>query len=78
MSIPFSGTFTKSGGLFSAISKQVKLVNLKPVKKVLFKFDPFHDKAAETRLVHFFYIKIYVSFPYFKIILEKDQIYFEN
>lgn len=49
MSIPFSGTISKSGGLTSAISKQLRSVTLKPVKKVQIKFDPFHPKVEQTR-----------------------------
>ena len=32
-----------------AIEKQTKLINLKPVKKIKFSFDPFDEKAAATR-----------------------------
>ncbi|KAF6214001.1 hypothetical protein GE061_011730 [Apolygus lucorum] len=49
MSIPFSGVLGLSGGLTAAIAKQVKSVNLKPVKRVVFKFDPFHDSVEQTR-----------------------------
>ncbi|KAK9504778.1 hypothetical protein O3M35_008966 [Rhynocoris fuscipes] len=49
MSIPFSGTIKLSGGLPAAIYKQLKSVTLKPVKRVQFKFDPFHEKVEQTR-----------------------------
>ena len=49
MSIPFSGTLTRSGGVTAAIAKQLKKVSLQPVKQVAIKFDPFHDKIEETR-----------------------------
>ncbi|KAG5894446.1 hypothetical protein JTB14_014893 [Gonioctena quinquepunctata] len=49
MSIYYSGTFTKSAGIISAINKQLKLVNLKPVKKIQVKFDPFHPNAVTAR-----------------------------
>lgn len=49
MSVPFSGTFTRSGGVLSAIAKQIKLLNLKAVKRVTVKFDPFHENANNTR-----------------------------
>lgn len=49
MSIAFSGCRTRSAGLISAIAKQLKLVNLKPLTKVTVRFDPFHDKVIETR-----------------------------
>ncbi|XP_022905742.1 large ribosomal subunit protein mL53 [Onthophagus taurus] len=54
MSIYFSGTFKRSGGIVSAIAKQLKLVNLKPVKRIQIQFDPFHEKAATARdFLHF-------------------------
>ncbi|KAJ8927044.1 hypothetical protein NQ314_020531 [Rhamnusium bicolor] len=49
MSIYYSGTFTRSAGVISAIVKQLKLVNLKPVKKIQIQFDPFHPNAATAR-----------------------------
>lgn len=49
MSIPFSGTLSRSGGILSAIGKQVKLLNLKGVKKVTITFDPFHENVKPTR-----------------------------
>ncbi|XP_057655838.1 39S ribosomal protein L53, mitochondrial [Diorhabda carinulata] len=49
MSIYFSGGFKKSAGVISAISKQLKLINLKPVKKIQVQFDPFHENAATAR-----------------------------
>lgn len=51
MSIPFSGRVTRSGGLMSAIGKQLKSLNLKPVKRIDFRFDPFHEKVTPARLV---------------------------
>ncbi|KAK9870942.1 hypothetical protein WA026_009900 [Henosepilachna vigintioctopunctata] len=49
MSIYFSGSFTRSAGVISAITKQLKLMNLKPVKKIHVKFDPFHPNAVTAR-----------------------------
>jgi len=49
MSLPFSGSKSKSAGLVSAIRKQTLLLNLKPVKKVSVKFDPFSQNAATAR-----------------------------
>ncbi|XP_066146390.1 large ribosomal subunit protein mL53 [Euwallacea fornicatus] len=49
MSISYSGTFKRSAGVISAISKQLKLINLKPVKRIKVKFDPFHEKARVAR-----------------------------
>jgi large subunit ribosomal protein L53 len=51
MSVPFSGTLKRSGGIGSAIAKQLRFVNLKPVKKVDVKFDPFNKNVTETRYV---------------------------
>ncbi|PSN44290.1 hypothetical protein C0J52_12960 [Blattella germanica] len=49
MSVPFSGTIRRSTGISSAIAKQLKKVNLKPIKRVVFKFDPFRENVTETR-----------------------------
>nr|CAI5834051.1 unnamed protein product [Callosobruchus analis] len=49
MSIYYSGAFTRSGGITSAINKQLKLVNLKPAKKIQIQFDPFHPNAVTAR-----------------------------
>ncbi|XP_011697867.1 PREDICTED: 39S ribosomal protein L53, mitochondrial [Wasmannia auropunctata] len=49
MSIHFSGTLSRSGGLMSAIVKQLKRVNLKPINRINVHFDPFHDQVKETR-----------------------------
>lgn len=50
MSIPFTGILGgNSGGITSAIVKQVKSINLKPVKRIELKFDPFTKEATEAR-----------------------------
>ncbi|XP_030386991.1 39S ribosomal protein L53, mitochondrial [Scaptodrosophila lebanonensis] len=49
MSIPFSGTLRRSGGVVSAIGKQLKSVNLKGVKRVTVQFDPFAENVKSTR-----------------------------
>jgi large subunit ribosomal protein L53 len=49
MSVRFSGTLKRSGGIGSAIAKQLRLLNLKPVKKIEVKFDPFKKNVTETR-----------------------------
>lgn len=49
MSIAFSGCRTRSGGWISSIAKQVRLANLKPLRKITVRFDPFHHQVAETR-----------------------------
>ncbi|XP_019866169.1 39S ribosomal protein L53, mitochondrial [Aethina tumida] len=49
MSIYYSGTFKRSSGLISAISKQLKQINLKPVKRINVQFDPFHPNAVTAR-----------------------------
>jgi large subunit ribosomal protein L53 len=53
MSIRFSGTLKRSAGIASAIAKQLRLLNLKPVKNIVVKFDPFNDNVTETRYVIF-------------------------
>ncbi|CAH2050564.1 unnamed protein product, partial [Iphiclides podalirius] len=62
MSIPYSGTVRRSGGVVSAIGKQLRAVNLKAAKRITVKFDPFSDNVKHTRnFLH------YISSP--KIIL---------
>ncbi|XP_050425031.1 uncharacterized protein LOC126836073 [Adelges cooleyi] len=57
MSLPFSGSKSKSAGVFSAIRKQTQLLNLKPAKKVLVKFDPFGENAVTVRnFMYYFHI----------------------
>lgn len=49
MALKYTGTGTRSGGIFQAIAKQVKTISLEPVKKITFKFDPFGDNANGVR-----------------------------
>ncbi|XP_071568936.1 mitochondrial ribosomal protein L53 isoform X1 [Temnothorax nylanderi] len=49
MSIHFSGSLSRSGGLMSAIIKQLKQVNLMPVNRVDVRFDPFDRQSKHTR-----------------------------
>ncbi|CAL1680382.1 unnamed protein product [Lasius platythorax] len=49
MSVPFSGTRTRSLGSISSIIKHLKRVNLTPVKRIDFRFDPFHKHVKHTR-----------------------------
>lgn len=49
MSVPFSGTLRRSGGIAAALGKQINLINLKGVKRVTVTFDPFHENAGPTR-----------------------------
>ncbi|CAK1540117.1 unnamed protein product [Leptosia nina] len=49
MSIPYSGTFRRSGGVVSAIGKQLRAVNLKAARRITVKFDPFSDNVTHTR-----------------------------
>jgi len=51
MSIPASGTLKRSAGIISSIAKHVRMMNLRAVKRVNIKFDPFHEKSASIRLV---------------------------
>ncbi|GAB0099391.1 hypothetical protein DMENIID0001_152470 [Sergentomyia squamirostris] len=48
-----AGKLTRSGGLFSAIAKQSKLINIKPVNRITFSFDPFSKNSVEIR--HFLF-----------------------
>jgi large subunit ribosomal protein L53 len=49
MSIYFAGTFKRSGGVLSAVGKQIKMLNFKAVNRVTIKFDPFDSKASTLR-----------------------------
>ncbi|XP_063993085.1 large ribosomal subunit protein mL53 [Diachasmimorpha longicaudata] len=49
MSVPFTGRIGGRGGPLAAISKQLKLMTLKPVKTITVQFDPFYEKIKETR-----------------------------
>ncbi|CAD7088326.1 unnamed protein product [Hermetia illucens] len=54
MSIPASGALRRSGGVVSAIGKQVKLINLKAVNRITVTFDPFSENVKSTRDFLFF------------------------
>lgn len=55
MSIPFTGILKgSSGGITSGIAKQVKLLNLKPVNRIVIKFDPFTPSCVETRTLLYY------------------------
>uniref|UniRef100_U5ESZ2 Large ribosomal subunit protein mL53 n=1 Tax=Corethrella appendiculata TaxID=1370023 RepID=U5ESZ2_9DIPT len=49
MSVKLGGGFRRSGGIVSAIAKQLKLVNMKPVKRVTVTFDPFDENSNSAR-----------------------------
>lgn len=52
MSIYYSGALVIKGGIASAIAREVKNVNLKPVKRILVQFDPFTKHAITARQVY--------------------------
>ncbi|XP_053614815.1 large ribosomal subunit protein mL53 [Plodia interpunctella] len=49
MSVPYSGTLRRSAGVISAISKQLRNVNLKAAKRITVTFDPFGENVTHTR-----------------------------
>ena len=49
MSVKFSGTLNRSAGVYSAIGKQLKALNLKAVKRITVSFDPFTENVRPTR-----------------------------
>lgn len=49
MSLPITGSLSRSGGLISAIAKNLRLLNLKAVKRITISFDPFGENVKETR-----------------------------
>lgn len=69
MSIHYSGCRTRSIGVMSAIIKQLKRINLTPVKRIDFRFDPFHKDVKHTRLVS---LKLSAHHSDFAEILKRD------
>ncbi|XP_043285280.1 uncharacterized protein mRpL53 [Venturia canescens] len=55
MAVARQGVWSHSAGLVSAIAKQLKLVNFKPVAKITVKFDPFEERVKHARDL-FYYI----------------------
>ncbi|KAK0180264.1 hypothetical protein PV327_005926 [Microctonus hyperodae] len=54
MSIPFAGVIRVPRTIMSAVSRNVKMLNLKPVNKITVQFDPFYENVVETRnLLHY-------------------------
>ncbi|XP_015114290.1 39S ribosomal protein L53, mitochondrial [Diachasma alloeum] len=49
MSVPFTGRIGRGATALAAISKQLKMMSLKPVKTITVQFDPFYEKIKETR-----------------------------
>jgi len=50
MAVRFSGSVGKtSGGIQSAIAKETRALSLKPVKRIVFQFDPFVEGSKQIR-----------------------------
>ncbi|XP_077291862.1 mitochondrial ribosomal protein L53 [Arctopsyche grandis] len=49
MSIARSGLIGKSTSAAAAVGKQLRLIKLQPVKRVVVTFDPFHEAAVNCR-----------------------------
>ncbi|XP_054269335.1 39S ribosomal protein L53, mitochondrial-like [Macrosteles quadrilineatus] len=49
MAVRFSGSICRSGGITSAIAKETRKLSLKPVKRIVFQFDPFVEESKHTR-----------------------------
>lgn len=47
--IKHTGSFSRSGGLWSAIAKNMRLMNLKAAKRITVTYDPFHQNARTAR-----------------------------
>lgn len=54
MSIPRTGTVKRSVGVMAAIIKHLNRVNLTPLKRIDFRFDPFHKQVKPIRDFQFF------------------------
>ncbi|KAL1506672.1 hypothetical protein ABEB36_005995 [Hypothenemus hampei] len=74
MSIYYSGSLTRSAGVLSAIQKQLKVVNLKPVKRIKVKFDPFHQSAVVAREFLFHINTPYVQDTNLNCIIKPDVV----
>ncbi|ALC41953.1 mRpL53 [Drosophila busckii] len=72
MSVPFSGTLRRSGGVVSAIGKQLKSINLKGVKRITVQFDPFAENVKATREFLFLLSTPKVSLTNPKCIVKPD------
>lgn len=48
-SFKFTGSLSRSDGLKSAIEKNVRLLSLKPIKRITLSYDPFHTNAGAVR-----------------------------
>lgn len=49
MSLPRTGSLSRSAGLISAVAKNLRLLNLKAVKRITVSFDPLGENVKETR-----------------------------
>lgn len=49
MALKYTGTGTRSGGIFQAIKKQLNSLSLEPAKRITFQFDPFEQNAPSMR-----------------------------
>jgi hypothetical protein len=47
------GLVRKPGGLLYFLGQQLKLVDLRPVKRITYKFDPFHPNTKDFRALMF-------------------------
>merc|ERR1711911_331099 len=72
MSIPFSGRFSRSAGIYSAIGKQLNSVNLKPVQKIVFKFDPFQQNVTTVRDCLFMFSSEKISNTNLRCLIKTD------
>ena len=58
MSLPVTGSLSRSAGLISAIAKNLRLLNLKAAKRITISFDPFGQNVKETRYVIYIVCKM--------------------
>merc|ERR1712126_184020 len=66
------GRFSRSAGIYSAIGKQLKSVNLKPVEKIVFKFDPFRQNVTTVRDCLFMFSSEKVSNTNLRCLIKTD------
>lgn len=67
MALPYkhAGTFIRSAGLYSALAKQAKLLNLKAAKRIHITFDPFGENVVPIRnaLTYFYQERVQDTNP---------------
>ncbi len=65
-----SGLVRKPSGHFHEITQQLKTIDLRPVQKIEYKFDPFHQSSKHVRDFSFFLSQTKIRDTNFKCIFK--------